>query len=175
MAKSREFLNKNTDLKSLSQDIHNFFRDDDFSDLKIDEDVNGQWFEIQASKTGVKQTLVASRKSLHIIIKGEPNKFQITMITGERGKNYAAAMLIPGFSWAGLLVGLPLGRRYNKKLWKFIENSIESNSSKVTADVHKDVVKTIDDEDPIEILKRGLAKGEITPEEFQERMKLLEP
>ncbi|NQV39291.1 MAG: hypothetical protein HQ505_01920 [Nitrosopumilus sp.] len=192
MARSFTVLDNNVDLKSLAQDINDFFIDDGFPDVKVDENVNGQWFEIQADKKGIARSIIAARKAIHVIIKGTPDKFNVTITTGEWGKNIAAAAL-SGIAtmYVGTVLGvvsLGLNAKFTKKLVKFIEKSIEMNSRKNVDDItgspdktepidHTDKERnTIEEsnEDPIEILEKALAKGEITLKDFQEGKKLLE-
>ena len=70
MGKQGDFVNKNVNLKKLSERIQQFFYDDGFAEVQVDEDSNSNWFEIQARKTGALRTVISSRKAIHIIIKG---------------------------------------------------------------------------------------------------------
>ena len=86
MGKEGDWSDKNVDLKKLTQKIQQFFYDDGFSEVRLAEDPHGTWYEIQARKTGAFRTVVSSRKAIHTIIKGNPNKFNISVGTGEWGK-----------------------------------------------------------------------------------------
>jgi len=170
VGKEGDWVDKNVDLKKLAERIQQFFYDDGFSEVKIDEDPHNAWFQIQARKTGVMRSLVSSRKSILVVIKGNPNKFEISLGTGEWGKNVAAAALIPVVGWAGL-VGLGLNAAFTNKLWNFIKSSVESLSNSY----HKPVLPTESNEDEsLQILKRRLASGEISKEEFDELKATLE-
>ncbi|MCA9812767.1 MAG: hypothetical protein KC483_07885 [Nitrosarchaeum sp.] len=83
MGKEGDWIDKKVDLKKLSEKIHQFFYDDGFSEVRIDEDSHGTWFQIQARKTGALRTVVSSRKAIHVIIKGTPDKFVVSVGTGE--------------------------------------------------------------------------------------------
>ncbi|MCA2003980.1 MAG: zinc ribbon domain-containing protein [Candidatus Nitrosotenuis sp.] len=126
MARENEWIGKNVDLKLLAERIHKFFEDDGFHEIRIEEDPNGTWYEIQARKTGVLRTLGSSRKAIHIVIKGSSNKFNIEMGVGEWGKNIGVAALLTG----GIgLIGLGFDVKFQNKVWNFIKNSVDSLSN----------------------------------------------
>lgn len=69
------------------------------------------------------------------------------------------------------LVGLGLNALFNKKVWNFINDAVESleNSYKqsiTSAETKKDT--------PLQILQKRLALGEITKEEFKELSSVIE-
>ena len=53
MGKKNEWINKNVNLKSLSERICKFLEEDNFSEVKLFEDANGISFKIQARKKGI--------------------------------------------------------------------------------------------------------------------------
>ena len=168
MGKEGDWVDKSVDLKKLAEKIQEFFYDDGFSEVKIDEDPNNSWFEIQARKTGALRTVISSRKAIHIIIKGEPNKFSISVATGEWGKNFVVSGLFTG----GVgLIGMGFNLKFTNKLWNFIKETVISLENSF-------VVQTLpskeSEEDPLQILKKRLALGEITKDEFEEMRSLLE-
>ena len=63
--------------------VDQFFMDDGFHEIRVDEDPRGSWFQICAKKIGAVGTVVSSRKAIRVIIKGEPNKFIVLAGTGE--------------------------------------------------------------------------------------------
>jgi len=187
MGKKNEWINKNINLKSLSEGICNFLEEDNFSEVKLFEDANGTSFKIQARKKGVGKVLTGRRKAFHILIEGIPNNFKV-FLKREMGKNYLY----------GGLVGVGLNVRYQKKLWKFIENSIEilADSNMTSDPPHsygnaintyvpdkeksenkisdtKSIQENIQD-DPVNILKKRLALGEINKDEYQELHDILQ-
>lgn len=113
MAKKNEWTNKNVHLKLLSLKICEFLQSDNFSEIKLIEDPNGVLHKIRARKKGILKTMTGRRKAFHIIIDGTPNEFKVAL-KGEMGKNYLY----------GGLVGVGLNARYQKKLWKFIQNTV---------------------------------------------------
>ncbi len=162
MGKEGIFNNKNVDLKKLAKLIEKFFNGENFSEVDMMEDPNGSWYQVQAKKTGVFRTLTSTRKSLHIMIKGSPDSFAVHVGVGEWGANLAAAAL---FNPYVSLMGIGLNRRFTGKLWNFIKDSIDSleNSYQKPKETTKPQV-----DDSLLILKRRLALGEITKEEFED-------
>ena len=162
MGKEGTFNDKNVDLKKLAKLIEKFFHSANFSEVGMLEDPNGSWYEVQARKTGILRTLTSSRKSLHVVIKGSPDSFAVHVGVGEWGSNITAGVL---FNPAVSLMGIGLNRRFTGKLWNFIKDSVDSleNSYQKPKESTKPQV-----DDSLLILKRRLALGEITKEEFEE-------
>ncbi len=162
MGKEGIFNNKNVDLKKLAKLIENFFHSENFSEVSMLEDPNGSWYEVQARKKGILRTLTSTRKSLHVVIKGSPDSFAVHLGVGEWGSNLTAAAL---FNPYVSLMGIGLNRRFTGKLWNFIKDSVDSleNSYQKPKETTKPQV-----DDSLLILKRRLALGEITKEEFEE-------
>ena len=168
LGKEGDWQDKNVDIKKLSEKIHQFFYDDGFSEVRLEEDSHGSWFQIQAKKTGALRTVISSRKSIHVIIKGDPNKFAVTVGTGEWGKNFAVSTLFTG----GIgLVGMGFNLKFTNKLWNFIKESVTSLENSY----EKPILPTESSEDEsLQIIKRRLASGEISKEEFEDLKSALE-
>lgn len=168
MGKEGDWQDKSVDLKKLAEKIHQFFYDDGFSEVRMETDPHGTWFQIQARKTGALRTVASSRKTIHVIIKGEPNKFAISVGTGEWGKNFAVAALFTG----GIgLIGMGFNLKFTNKLWKFIKETIvllENSYVKQTLPAESQ------EDESLQILRRRLASGEITKEEFEDLKSALE-
>ncbi len=162
MGKEGIFNNKNVDLKKLTKLIHDFFHAENFSEVGMFEDPNGSWYQIQARKTGILRTIASTRKAIHVIIKGDSNSFVISVGTGEWGKNVAMGAMFTG---AFSLIGMGFSHAFTNKLWNFIKDSVDSleNSYQKPKETTKPQV-----DDSLLILKRRLALGEITKEEFEE-------
>lgn len=129
LPRQNEWLNKGVDLKLLAQRIEKFFREDGFTDVMIQQDQVSQWWEIQARKTDVMRTLVGSRKAIHVIIRGNPNKFQIIMDVGDWGKNIAAGAILAVFTGGIGLIGVGLTAEFQHKLWNRIQEAVDSLTS----------------------------------------------
>lgn len=168
LGKEGDWQDKNVDIKKLTEKIHQFFYDDGFSEVRLEEDPHGSWFQIQARKTGALQTVTSSRKAIHVIVKGDPNKFSVSVGTGEWGKNFAVSALFTG----GIgLIGMGFNLKFTNKLWNFIKQTIASLENSY----QKPVLPTTTKEDEsLKILKIRFAKGEITKEEYDEMKSSLE-
>lgn len=129
MVKESEFVGKNVDLELLSKSIKTFFEADGFQDILMDKDPQGKWYDIQARKRGKLRTLVASRKAIHVVIKGEPNMFDVSYGFGEWGKNIAVAALLGGIP---AFVGLGLNAQFRAKVWNHIKMSVDSLTNSAT-------------------------------------------
>jgi len=162
MVKEGTWQNKNVDLKQLTEKIKKFFYANKFSEVQNFEDPNGAYIQIQARKAGVFRTLTSQRKAIQIIIRGEPSNFQISLSSGEWGKNITAgALLNPAVS----LVGLGLNASFNNKVWNFINDAVTSLENSYKQSITSPETKK---DTPLQILQKRLALGEITKEEFNE-------
>ena len=167
MAKEGTWQNRNVDLKKLTEKIKKFFYADNFSEVQNFEDPNGAYIQIQARKAGVFRTLTSQRKAIQVIIRGESNNFQVSVSSGEWGKNITAGVLLnPAVS----LMGLGFNASFNKKVWNFINDAVESLENSY----RKPLQSKSQDENPLQILQKRLALGEITKEEFEELSSILE-
>jgi hypothetical protein len=130
--KDNEWIGRNVDLSILSQKVFQFFRDDGFDDILVADAPDGTWHAIQAKKSGVLRTIGSSRKSVFVGIKGNPNHFQVAVGAGEWDLNANVAI---AFTEAVGLVGLGFGALFQKKLWQYIKESIDSltNSYSITS------------------------------------------
>ena len=168
MGKEGNWQDKNVDLKKLSEKVQQFFYDDGFSEVRLDTDPNGSWFEIQARKTGALRTVISSRKAIHVIIKGSSEKFSVSVATGEWGKNFAVSALFTG----GIgLIGMGFNLKFTNKLWNFIKESVTSLENSFQKQILPAESK---DDESLQILKRRLASGEISKEEFEDLKSALE-
>jgi hypothetical protein len=168
MGKEGTWQNKNVDLKQLSEKIKKFFYANKFSEVQNFDDPSGSYIQIQARKTGRLQSLTSQRKSIQITIRGDANNFLIAVSEGEWGKNLTYATLFnPGVS----LIGMGRNASFNKKLWNFIKDTVESLENTYKQSITSTETKT---ESPLEILQKRLALGEITKEEFNELKSVFE-
>lgn len=127
LGKQKTFRDKNIDLKKLAQKMEQFFSEKKFKDIQLDEDPKGKWFVVKAKKGGIGSTLGGTRKAIHILIQGKPERFKVEMTTGEWGKNMAITASTAFLTWgisAG--IGMAANAKFRGDLWKFIEESVES-------------------------------------------------
>ena len=168
MGKEGTWQNKNVDLKQVSEKIKKFFYANKFSEVQNFDDPGGSYIQIQAKKTGAFQSLTSQRKSIQVTITGDANNFLIAVSEGEWGKNLTYATLFnPGVS----LIGMGRNASFNKKLWNFIKDTIDSLENTYKQSITSTETKT---ESPLEILQKRLALGEITKEEFNELTSVFE-
>jgi len=168
MGKEGTWQNKNVDLKQVSEKIKKFFYANKFSEVQNFDDPGGSYIQIQAKKTGAFQSLTSQRKSIQVTIRGDANNFLIAVSEGEWGKNLTYAGLFnPGVS----LIGMGRNASFNKKLWNFIKDTIDSLENTYKQSITSTETKT---ESPLEILQKRLALGEITREEFNELKSVFE-
>ena len=168
MGKEGTWQNKNVDLKQVSEKIKKFFYANKFSEVQNFDDPGGSYIQIQAKKTGAFQSLTSQRKSIQVTIRGDANNFLIAVSEGEWGKNLTYAGLFnPGVS----LIGMGRNASFNKKLWNFIKDTIDSLENTYKQSITSTETKT---ESPLEILQKRLALGEITKEEFNELTSVFE-
>lgn len=176
----------------LAETIKTFLRNDDFTEAEVFEDPNGVTWEIKAKKTGIGRFLTARMKSFGVIIEGVPNNFKVSF-----KRNIGKQYLTQG------VVGVGLNNAYQAKLMKFIESTVNSllNSAVNVQTINEQPVEPnkpfyehreqnylrsaqenktqikhdIDQrEDPIEILKMRLVKGEIDQKEYKKLLNLLQ-
>ena len=168
MGKEGTWQNKNVDLKQVSEKIKKFFYANKFSEVQNFDDPGGSYIQIQAKKTGAFQSLTSQRKSIQVTIRGDANNFLVAVSEGEWGKNLTYATLFnPGVS----LIGMGRNASFNKKLWNFIKDTIDSLENTYKQSITSTETKT---ESPLEILQKRLALGEITKEEFNELTSVFE-
>lgn len=168
LGKEGTWQNKSVDLKQLSEKIKKFFYANKFSEVQNFDDPSGSYIQIQARKTGMMQSLTSQRKSIQVTIRGDANNFLIAVSEGEWGKNLTyAALFNPGVS----LIGMGRNASFNKKLWNFIKDTVDSLENTYKQSITSTETKT---ESPLEILQKRLALGEITKEEFDELKSVFE-
>ena len=127
--KGAKWTGKNVDLEKLTHKIADWFYEDGFPKVRKEVSSDKMTYTIQAQKGGVLRTLSSSRKVLTVIIRGEPNNFQISVGTGEWGKGIAVAVVLTGVVGAA---GLGLNIAYREKVWKTIKQIVHDLENSVT-------------------------------------------
>ena len=134
--KEERWRNKNVDLNLLARLVEEFFERDNFKKVETVKDPDSKHIHIQARKGGTLRALAASKKAVHISIKGSPNDFTVSMAMGEWVNNMVmmtataavTAVFTGGLSLLGQGAGLILNARFRQKLWDFITDAINSTS-----------------------------------------------
>ena len=143
--KGSHWENKNVDLKQLADKLVDFFYADGFSEVRQEESSDETKHVVQAKKVGVRRTLTSTRKAITIVIRGDPNDFQVQVGTGEWGKGVAMAVVLTGLIG---VVGLGFNAAFREKVWtevrlavKSLENTASTNS-KTKSTSKRGVLKT---------------------------------
>ena len=143
--KGAHWKNKNVDLKKLAEKLVDFFYADGFSEVRQEESADKIQYVVQAKKAGVARTLTSTRKVITVVIKGNPNEFQVEVGTGEWGKGVAMAVVLTGLIG---VVGLGFNAAFREKVWteirlavKSLENTASTNS-KTKSTSKRGVLKT---------------------------------
>lgn len=124
-------MGRNIDLQRLALSIENYSRVNDFETrLFIDQTYPPSWFQVQSIKKGVGRTIIGARRCLDIIGRGRPDDLELSVGTGDWGKNIAASLITGtltlglGFVWAG--ASAIAYKVFEDKMWKFIRSQIGS-------------------------------------------------
>ena len=122
------FKGADVNLKELANEIQNFLRNDGFVKTKIEDDGYGNYFDVQGIKSGWWRTISSSRKAIHVIIEGAPNRFTVNVGVGEWGKNIGVASLtaISTMGIGLIFQGAGIGSNilFERKLNKFINSAV---------------------------------------------------
>ena len=65
---------KNIDIKKLAYRIQKFLSTEGFAKTRVTKDPYGHYFDVSGIKSGWWRTLSSSRKAVHVIIDGAPNR-----------------------------------------------------------------------------------------------------
>ncbi len=145
MAKTERFTGLNVDLERLATRVQLYLQDNGFEvAYSKDPTEPASWFFIQARKVGALRTVAGARRSTDITIKGRPDDFEVTIGTGEWGKNIltsAPLFIVPIVGITATVVKLYTGKSFESNLWKYIKdqirflsNSVVSRESKANSD-----------------------------------------
>ena len=139
--KGAHWKNKNVDLKKLAGKLVDFFYADGFSEVRQEESADKIQYVVQAKKAGVARTLTSTRKVITVVIKGNPNEFQVEVGTGEWGKGVAMAVVLTGLIG---VVGLGFNAAFREKVWTEIRLAVKSleDTSSTKSTSKRGVLKT---------------------------------
>lgn len=126
MGKTETFTNLYADLGRLATRIETYLQENNFEvAFSKDPTEPASWFFIQARKAGALRTAAGARRSTDITIKGSPEKFEVTVGTGEWGKNLvtsAPLFIVPVVGITASLVKLYTAKKFEDNLWKFVRD-----------------------------------------------------
>lgn len=138
MAKTERFTGLNTDLERLATRIETYLQENNF-EIAFSKDPTepASWFFIQARKAGALRTAAGARRSTDIAIKGEPKSFEVTIGTGEWGKNILTSVplfIVPMVGIVATVAKLYTAKKFENSLWKYIKDQVRFlRDSTVTA------------------------------------------
>lgn len=137
MTKTERFSGLNTDLERLAMRVQSYLQENKFEvAYSKDPTEPASWFFIQATKSGALRTAAGARRSTDITIKGEPNSFEVSIGTGEWGKNLitsAPLFIVPVVGITATLAKLYTAKKFEDNLWKFIKDQARYLSGSAVA------------------------------------------
>jgi hypothetical protein len=128
MAKTRRFT-ADVELERLATRVQTYLQENRFEvAFSKDSSEPASWFFIQARKAGALRTAAGARRSTDITIRGSPANFEVTVGTGEWGKNIitsAPLFIVPVVGIAATLAKLYIAKKFEDNLWKYIEDQVK--------------------------------------------------
>jgi hypothetical protein len=126
MLKTEKIVGKNIDLERLATRIENYLTENKF-EVGFARDVSGDsnTYLIQARKTGLLRTASGSRRSTDITMSGTPNSFEVSIGTGEWGKNLATSaplFVIPVVGVVATITKLYTAKKFEDNLWSYLRD-----------------------------------------------------
>lgn len=126
MGKTERFSGLNTDLERLANRVEMYLQENGF-EVAFSKDPTdpASWFFIQARKASALRTVAGARRSTDITIKGSPGSFEVSVGTGEWGKNLvtsAPLFIVPVVGISATLVKLYTAKKFEDNLWKYIRD-----------------------------------------------------
>jgi hypothetical protein len=124
MAKTQRFHGYCADIERLAIRIETYLTDNKFEvAFSKDQSKPVSWCFIQARKIGALRTAAGARRSTDISIRGSSDNFEVTVGTGEWGKNLMMSMplfVVPVIGIAATLTKIYTAKRFEENLWKYI-------------------------------------------------------
>lgn len=147
MAKTERFTGVNVDLERLATRIETYLQENKFEvAYSKDPKEPSTWFFIQARKAGALRTAAGARRSTDIAVKGEPNNFEVSIGTGEWGKNLmmsAPLFIVPMVGIVATVAKVYAGKKFEGNLRKYIRDQVQflRDSAVAAAKTHSDTRK----------------------------------
>ncbi|WP_309493161.1 hypothetical protein [Candidatus Hecatella orcuttiae] len=127
MVRKERWTALNVDLGRLATSIVDYCNTHDF-EAKLTRKAG--FYHVQAIKADAVRTLLGARRCLDIVVKGNPNDFEVTVGTGDWGKNIAASAIVGAITLgAGLIAAGASAAAYKyfeEKLWTYIRKQVSS-------------------------------------------------
>jgi hypothetical protein len=129
MAKTQKFSGADVDLERLATRVETYLQENKFEvAFSKDSSEPASWFFIQARKAGALRTAAGARRSTDITIRGSPDSFEVTIGTGEWGKNIitsAPLFIVPIVGISATLAKLYVAKRFEDGLWRYIADQVK--------------------------------------------------
>lgn len=128
MAKTIRFT-ADVELERLATRVQTYLQENRFEvAFSKDSSEPASWFFIQARKAGALRTAAGARRSTDITIRGSPGNFEVTVGTGEWGKNIitsAPLFIVPVVGIVATLAKLYVAKKFEDNMWKYIEDQVK--------------------------------------------------
>jgi len=129
MTKTEKFIGKNLDLERLATRIENYLTENKF-EVGFSRDISGDshTYLIQARKAGILRTASGSRRSTDITLSGTHTNFEVSIGTGEWGKNIATSaplFVIPVVGIAATITKLYTAKKFDDNLWSYLRDQVK--------------------------------------------------
>src|ERR1044072_2860980 len=126
MVKTERYTSLDVYLERLATRVQTYLQENKFEvAFSKDPTAPASWFFIQARKSSALRTIAGARRSTDITIKGDPNSFEVTIGTGEWGKNIitsAPLFIVPVVGITATLAKLYVAKKFEDNLWKYIKD-----------------------------------------------------
>lgn len=147
MAKTERFHKYSVDIERLATRIETYLTENGFEvAFSIDKEKPVSWCFIQARKLGMLRTAAGARRSTDISIRGSPDNFEVTIGTGEWGKNLIMSvplMVFPVVAITATLAKVYTGKKFESNIWKYIKEQANFLRDSAVSG-RKDAAKTSD-------------------------------
>ena len=148
MTKTQRFSGYNVDIERLATRIETYLTENTFEvGFSKDQTKPVSWCFIQARKLGALRTAAGARRSTDISIRGSPDNFEVTIGTGEWGKNLimsAPLFIVPVIGIVATLTKIYTAKKFEDNLWKYIKE--QANFLRESALVGKKQTTKISDQ-----------------------------
>ncbi len=128
MGKTEKFTNLNIDLERLATRVVMYLQENDFEvAYSKDSTAPPSWHFIQARKISTLRSIAGARRSTDITIRGRSNDFEVTITTGEWGKNIlssAPLLIVPIVGIPATVAKLYASKKFESNIWKYIKDQI---------------------------------------------------
>lgn len=138
LPKTVSYTGRSVELQRLAKAVEDFSETGGFETRTYkDEGSPPTWFQIQSMKTGKGRSTIGARRCLDVVIRGQPDNFDVAIGSGDWGKNITASLIVgtltlgAGLLWAG--ASAVTYRLFEDKLWEYVNTQVGSLTDTVAA------------------------------------------